>query len=274
MEMIKGMTGFGQALFSKGKIKGAVEIKSVNHKYLDVTYYLPNGFGSIEGRIKNVLQKDVQRGRVTVSLKFLEKPETTINLHKETVRLYLAHMRSLQKEFKLQGSIGLGDVLHLPGVFESKDVIITPESIWPDVEKAFRRAVKALTDMRKKEGQSIVRDMTAQLKQMSASVVLIKARAKIILDEKKKNLNSEEVTSFQKSNDVNEEIERLSHYVVEVRGLLKKNEAGKQVDFYAQEMHREINTIGSKIQDKIVSQHVVGIKSLIDKIREQAQNIE
>lgn len=272
--MIKGMTGFGQVVFSKGKIKGAVEIKSVNHKYLDVTYYLPNGFGSVESKIKNVLQKEIQRGRVTVSLRFLEKPETTINLHKDIVRTYLSHMNALQKEFKLQGNIGLSDIAHLPGVFESKDFVVTPESIWPDIEKAFARAVKALTDMRKKEGQSIARDMTTQLKQMAANIQHIKARAKAIVDEKKKVMTSDEMMSFQKSNDVNEEIERLGHYVVEVRGLLKKTEAGKQVDFYAQEMHREINTIGSKIQDKHVSQHVVGIKSLIDKIREQAQNIE
>lgn len=272
--MIKGMTGFGQAIFSKGKIKGAVEIKSVNHKYLDVTYYLPNGFNSLEARIKSLLQEEVQRGRVTVSLRLLEKPEVTIKMNKDAVKTYLTHLQSLKKEFKLQGNIGLGDVVHLPGVFESKEAVVVPEAIRADVEKAFRQAVKALTGMRKREGQSIAKDMTAQLKGMSENVNKIKARAKAILDEKKKTLSPEEVMSFQKSNDVNEEIERLSHYIVEVRGILKKNEAGKQIDFYAQEMHRETNTIGSKIQDKLVSQHVVGLKSSIDKIREQAQNLE
>lgn len=272
--MIKGMTGFGHAVFSKGKIKAAVELKSVNHKYLDVTYYLPNGFGAMESRIKSVLQKSIQRGRVTASLRFLEKPDNVITLHKDTVKSYMTYMRSLRKEFKLDGNMGLTDVVHLPGVFESREAMISPDMVWTDVEKAFRHAINALTLMRKKEGQSIVRDMSSQLKQMASDVNHIKARAKLILDDKRKTTPIEELASFQKSNDVNEEIERLSHFVIEVRALLKKDEAGKQIDFYAQEMHRETNTIGSKIQDKLVSRHVVSLKSLIDKIREQAQNIE
>ena len=129
--------------------------------------------------------------------------------------------------------------------------------------------------MRKREGHSIARDMNNVLKRMSSHAKMIKVRTKKIISEQKKKLNPDEFLSFQKGTDINEEIIRLEHYIAEFRSLLRApNTVGKKLDFIAQEMQRESNTIGSKMQDKIVSNAVIAIKSKIEKLREQAQNVE
>ena len=129
--------------------------------------------------------------------------------------------------------------------------------------------------MRRSEGRSLAADVANQLKRMTLQTKKIQKKAKFILNEKKKKLTNEEFRSLQRSSDVNEEVTRLLHYIDEIKPLLKgKISVGKKIDFIAQEMQRETNTIGSKLQDKVVSNAVIALKSKIEKIREQAQNIE
>ncbi|MFT7538933.1 MAG: hypothetical protein ACI9F2_001084, partial [Lysobacterales bacterium] len=180
-----------------------------------------------------------------------------------------------QKQFKLKNDLTLSDLVKLPGVLEAKETFVNPDDLWPAIEKSLKRATTALVAMRKREGRSLHADVVDKLKLMTVNTKKITDRSKIILKAKKKELNDEEFQSFQKSNDINEELSRLDHYIAEVKKLLKScNSVGKRIDFIAQELQRETNTIGSKLQDRIVSNAVISLKSKIEKIREQAQNIE
>ena len=163
----------------------------------------------------------------------------------------------------------------MPGAVETKESFLDPEQVWPALEKCLRRSLEGLNHMRSREGLSLAADVADKLKRMGEQIKHIKVRAKVVLKEKQKELSVEEFQSFQKGCDINEEMTRLAHYIDEVRRLLKSaTSVGKKIDFIAQEMQRETNTIGSKLQDKTVIQAVVALKSKIEKIREQAQNIE
>ncbi len=273
--MIKGMTGFGSTQIHAGEIKGIFEIKSVNHRYLDLSFYLPMGFASIENEIRQMVSKTITRGRVTVSFKITDKPQTQISLNKRVVKQYLVYADSLKKEFHLENNLNLSDLIQLPGVVDAREVFVAPENIWPFMQKALQRVVNSLDVMRKREGRALAKDLTDILRRMSLQVKKIKERMKVVLSEKKTLLSLEEFSSFQKGVDVNEEIARLSHYIEEFKALIKSDvSVGKKMDFIGQEMQRETNTIGSKMQDAIVSNSVISIKSKIEKLREQAQNIE
>ena len=273
--MIKGMTGFSSVEITHGAVKAVLEIRSVNHRYLDVGYFLPQGFVSMEDKIRQVVQKNITRGRVTVSMKITKKEEPTLSFNKSVVRAYLRRENEIKKEFGLQGDLTLSDLIRLPGVVEVHDVEPKVATLWTAVEKGTIKALNLLTAMRLREGKSITRDMEQQMSRMSLGINTIRSKEKAILLYEKKKMTNEEFESFQKGIDINEELSRLSHHIDEARRLLKSKEAvGKRIDFIAQEMQREANTIGSKLQDKVVSSAVISLKSSIEKLREQAQNIE
>ncbi len=273
--MIKGMTGFGQAQVTFGKTKALIEVKSVNHRYLDVNYFLPVGFGVTENKLRQMIHKEMHRGRVIVSIKITEKEESQSVLNKDVVKNHLKNIRRLKKEFGIQGDISLAELVRLPGVLEVRETMVGPEKLWPAIEKSFRKALRGLAAMRRSEGRSLAADVSDKASRMSLQIKKIQSKSKSILSEKKKMLTGEEFRSFQKSSDINEEIIRLGHYVDEIKPLLRSNvSVGKKIDFIAQEMQRETNTIGSKLQDKVVSNAVIALKSKVEKIREQAQNIE
>ena len=166
-------------------------------------------------------------------------------------------------------------LIQLPGVIDARETLLSPEDLWPAIEKGFQAALKSLLYMRRREGRTLFKEMTGLLKRMLLQIKEIQTRDKIILGEKRKILTNEEFSSFQKGADVHEEISRLTHHIEEFKILLGADVAvGKKLDFIAQEMQRETNTIGSKLPDKIVSKAVISLKSKIEKIREQSQNIE
>ncbi len=273
--MIKGMTGFGHTQIMMGKVKAVIEVKSLNHRYFDVNYYLPVGFGSVENKIRTLAQKFIQRGRITIAIKITEKPPQTITLNKEAIKTHLKYANVVKREFKLSNDLTLSDLVKLPGVYEIKENLVTPDGLWNAIDKGLKKALVSLESMRKREGVSLAKDIADKLRRMLLQKKKIQSRTKTFLSEKKKLLNLDEFKSLQKSCDVNEEITRLTHYIEEMKLLLKsKVPVGKKIDFVAQEMQRETNTIGSKLQDKVVSNSVIALKSKIEKIREQAQNIE
>lgn len=273
--MIKGMTGFGTAMFSINGVKGVIEVKSLNNRYLDANYYMPNGYNSLENKMRGLVQKMVERGRITIAMRILERPCQKVTLNKGVVKEHLKHAKLLSREFKLSNDLTLSDLIRLPGVLDVQEMDVSPDKLWPAVEKALKRSITSVVAMRKREGRSLSTDVKEKLKQMTANTKKISVRSKVILGKKKKALSDEEFQSFQKSNDINEELSRLDHYIFEIKKLLKSTSSvGKRIDFIAQEMQRETNTIGSKLQDRIVSNAVISMKSKIEKIREQAQNIE
>ena len=273
--MINGMTGFGSIDLTFNKVKVALEIKSVNHRYLDVVYYLPSGFSSYEDKIQKIVARQLKRGRVTVSVRITNKPSMSISLNKEVVRKYVEIAKNLSRELQFKNDLTTADLLKMPGVVETKETFIEAQELWPSLEKFLDKTLVSVLAMRKREGKALSLDISDQLKRMSGKSIHIKNRANHILKEKKAKLTPEEYASFQKNNDINEELSRLAHHIDEAKALLKGNEgAGKKLDFIAQEMQRETNTIGSKVQDNEVSAAVIAIKAKIEKIREQANNVE
>lgn len=273
--MISGMTGFGSAQYSSGKIKATVEIKTVNHRYFDITYYLPIGFGSYENAIQLLIQKQISRGRVNVSIKITERPGQTVAVNKELVTSYLRLAKDLKAQFNIENDLKASDLLSFPGVLETRETLVEPNDVWQGLEKTLQKALKSVVAMRSREGRALARDIGLVASKMQIRAKQIHKRINDLLKEKKRLLSPEEFSSYQKSNDVSEEIIRLEHYIQEIKTLLKSQTgAGKKIDFIAQEMQRETNTIGSKVQDKTVSDAVIALKSKVEKIREQAQNIE
>jgi len=269
------MTGFGSTQITLGKVRGFLEIKSLNHRYFDVVYYLPMGFASIENKVRQMIHKEIKRGRVTISLKITDKPSPHLNFNNDVVKKYLNYGRSMKKEHRLDNNLSLADLLKLPGVVEARETFVGPQEIWPVVEKALKQSLRSVIKMRTREGKSLAADIQSVLGRMLMQLRKIKARLKVLHREHKRKLSTEEFLSYQKSNDINEEVARLTHYIEEFKLLLKSTvSVGKKMDFVAQEMQRETNTIGSKVQDKIVSNAVIAIKSKVEKLREQAQNIE
>jgi len=269
------MTGFGSVSLAKGTLKGTLEVKSVNHRYLDISYYLPAGFAAAENKIREIVQGYVERGRLTISLKVTSKPPVIFEFNKEAVKAYLKYAQVLKKEFGLDDGLRLSDLIKLPGVLDAREGVFNAEALGPVLETSVRKALAQLNAMRDREGRSLARDLLKRLGEMAAQIKKIESRSIGILHEKKKRLTGEEFSSFQKNSDVSEEATRLAHYIDEFKRLLKTDQAvGKKMDFIAQEMQRETNTIGSKLQDKQVVDCVIALKSKIEKIREQSQNIE
>jgi uncharacterized protein (TIGR00255 family) len=273
--MIRGMTGFGNIAFMAGGIRVMLELKSQNHRYLDLVCYLPVGFGAVEEKMRAIISKEIQRGRIVLSLKILDKPVPEISFQKEVAREYLRYAKTLKKDFGLTGNFQLSDLIRLPGVVETKESVVDGENLWPQIEKALNKTLKSLITMRKREGKALYIDTSIVLKDMHQQINRIKTRSKDILQEKSKIMTPEEFASFQKAQDINEEVTRLSHYIEEFQLLLRTAASvGKKLDFIGQEMQRETNTIGAKVQDHVVSNAVITLKSKIEKLREQAQNIE
>ncbi len=273
--MIKSMTGFGSADFICGATKGTIEMKSVNHRYLDIAYFLPPGFVSLEDKIRQKLQKNIRRGRVTVFIKIVQKVASSITFNKNVINTYLKNERVIKKEYQLSGDLSLTELIRLPGVVDVQQSALKLNVLWPSIEKGLKKAITSLSAMRKREGASIIKDARDQISRMSIEIKKIQSRERKILAAKKKKLSTEEFQTFQKGIDVNEELSRLLHHTAEYKRLLSSQIAvGKKLDFIGQEMQREANTIGSKLQDKVVSTAVVVLKSKIEKLREQAQNVE
>ncbi|MCK5083791.1 MAG: hypothetical protein KAR31_12860 [Candidatus Omnitrophica bacterium] len=190
--MIRGMTGFGQAQVLSGKIKALIETKSVNQRYLDINYFLPVGFGSIENKIRQMIKREIHRGRVTVSMKIIQKETQEVVLNKDIARKHLRNVARLKKEVGVKGDLSLSDLVRLPGVLEAKETVIKPEALWPVLEKGFIKALQGLVNMRRSEGRSLALDIMDKLRRMSLQVKKIQSKAKAILSEKKKKLTKED----------------------------------------------------------------------------------
>src|SRR3989338_4923917 len=136
--MINGMTGFGSAFFAAGNLKGAFEIKTVNHRYFDIVFYLPPGFAAAEDKIRQLVGKVIDRGRITVSVKITEKPHISLIFNKDVVGEYLRYAKTLQKEYRLTNNLTVAELIRLPGVVEAREAVLDSEGLWPALEKSIQ----------------------------------------------------------------------------------------------------------------------------------------
>lgn len=292
--MIRSMTGFGkgEAKFRNGKV--TVEIKTINHKFFDATLKLPNGTTAFEDKIKEILQKKIGRGKVNLNLMYdgaLPKGEK-IAINTKAARNYYNELSKLRKQLGLEEDITTRDIVMLPGVLSISAMDEALSAFWPKIKAALDSAVEKLVVDREKEGKSIYNDLTSRVRKIEKMLAVIKSRSHLNIEEYRKRFADRvkdmtggrdidmgrlemEVAIFAKNSDISEEITRLKNHLSNFNKTISVNgEVGKKIDFIAQELHREINTIGSKASDFKISKNVIEIKSEIEKIREQAKNLE
>lgn len=275
--MIRSMTGFGSAevgLGASGKI--SVEIRSTNHKFLEISLHLPDGSLSLEEKVKKAIENKIKRGRVTCSVNVNGRRSTHAFINRELLKRYIDKINKTKKELKINDNLGLDTLISLPGVLTLEEERISPQSLWPKLKKALAIAVTHLLRSRKKEGIALQGYLKKQADELKRRILSIKRILKVSLKEKLQGLpTDEERASFIKETDTTEEIDRLNFHIKNFRSKINASQAiGKELDFIAQEMQREANTLAAKTFDVSVSAQVLKIKSLIEKIREQAQNIE
>ena len=292
--MIKSMTGFGkgEARFKSGKV--TVEIKTVNHKFFDATLKLPNGIAAFEDRIKEILQKKIKRGKVNLNLTYdgtLLKGER-ISINRRAAKNYYNELDGLKRYLGLEEGITIKDIIALPGVLNFDALEEGLIRFWPKTKKALDVAIDRLIDDRAKEGKALHIDLARRAKKIDTLLATIRSRAHLNIDEYRKRFADRvkdltggreidmgrlemEVAIFAKNSDISEEITRLDNHLSNFNKTMSAGgEVGKKIDFIAQELHREINTIGSKASDFKISKNVIEIKGEIEKIREQAKNLE
>lgn len=297
--MIKSMTGFGKAecILPGGKTpkgKVTVEIKTVNHKFLDISLRLPVGMSVFEDKVKDVVQKNIRRGKMNINIAYdgaLLK-EGKVIIDQKTARRYYAELSKLEKNLGLKDGITVKDLAALPGVVSYEIEEAKVAALWPKVKVALDKALVKLGKDREKEGHALFVDLSTRAKKIKSLLGTIKSRAYLNIDEYRRKFNDRikdltggrtidmgrlemEVAIFAKNSDISEEITRLDNHLANFLKTISENgEVGKKVDFIAQELHRETNTIGSKASDFKISKSVIEIKGEIEKIREQAKNLE
>ena len=292
--MIRSMTGFGKgsSKFRDGRI--TLEIKTVNHKFFDVTLKLPETISIFEDRTKEALQRKIKRGKVNLNLIYdgtVSRYER-VSINKNVAKSYHDELSRLKRHLGLKEDIGLKEIVVLPGVLNYEVRERSLLNLWPKIKEALEIALDRLVSDREKEGKAIFTDINKRAKRIGGMLSLIKSRSHLNIEEHRKHFAERvsalsggreidlgrlemEVAIFAKNSDISEELMRLKNHLVNLRKTISANgEAGKKLDFIAQELHREINTVGSKVSDFKISKNVIEIKSEIEKIREQAKNVE
>jgi uncharacterized protein (TIGR00255 family) len=292
--MIKSMTGYGRA---EAVLQGrsiAVEIKSVNHRFLEISLRLPSALFPLELELKKKIGGKLQRGRVEVFIKLdADNSETSnINLNMDVARNYLAALTKLKEGLGLKDDISLKMLLGFRDIFSPPAELQLGDDILKKIEELLAEALTMLLKMRAEEGQAIYQDMAKRIEDIEKIMGIVNARAPQVVLEYQKRLAErikeltdgyalddsrlhQEVALMADKADITEEIVRMHSHSSQFVSLLKSDEAeGKKIDFLLQEMNREINTIGSKSNDADIARQVIEAKSELSKLREQAQNIE
>lgn len=292
--MIKSMTGFGRAEYSDAKRKITVEIKAVNHRYLDCNIKLPKKLGFFEASVRTVLKDYIQRGKVDVFVSYEEYTEETYNLkyNHDIAATYLKYLTEMAEEFGVENDVRVSTLSRYPEVFSLEEADVNEEEIWGDLEQVLRQALEAFSATRIKEGENLKKDLCDKIDVMLSYVAEIEKRAPEIIEEYKKKLCDKvselladsnidearilgEVTIFADKICIDEEIVRLKSHFEHTKSTLEEGgSVGRKLDFIAQEMNREANTILSKSNDLLTSDIAINLKTDIEKVREQIQNLE
>ena len=270
---MRSMTGFGKASVSTGRGTIQIEIKTLNHRFFDVKLRVPPELGMFEPRIKKRLNSSIKRGRVECFLSTKEVP-SRISVDKKKAQMYYRALTTLKRSLNLKDAVSLFDIVSFPGVITCRSA---EKSVsWNAVENAIDEALKKLILMKKKEGSVIAKDLMRRTKKMQTILADVRKRFERIYKERKRRVVAKNLEENQVSGcDITEELTRLGAHVNVLKELIKKDsEVGRRLDFIAQEIYREENTIGAKAQDFKITRDVVELKSLVENIREQSQNVE
>ncbi len=293
--MIASMTGYGTVAVSSPRVQGTVSVRSLNHRYLDVNVHLPARLLALEADVRREVQARVHRGRVEVFVQATPREQqASVQIAADAVIASLVgELRRVQAAHGLSGDVTVSDLVRLPGVVQlGEPLTAMDEGLGPDLLQALGQALDALAAMRGAEGAQLEAELRGLLDTVEAAAGRLeaasaegKAARREVLAARVRGLREEigpedprllhEIVRLVERHDLDEELQRLRSHVAQARGLLDGGEpCGKQLDFLAQEMAREANTIGSKAASAGVVQEVVALKSAIERVREQVQNVE
>ena len=294
--MIKSMTGFGRGEYNDGKRSIIVEIKSVNHRYADISVRMPRRYSFAEDRIKNTVKETFKRGKADVSVMVENLTENDVNIRLNTMlaRQYMDNLTALQEEFSLKGEITLQYIAGLPDVMKAIPDVDDEEEIAKCILIPVKEAAENLESMRKIEGEKLADDLIMRgdlIKELAAKIEERADKVPAIYTEKLRERITElignsvnipeeriltEAAIFADKCNITEELTRLNSHKDQMKSIIVNSTQpdGKKLDFLVQEMNREANTIGSKANDLEVTALMLQIKAEIEKIREQVQNIE
>ncbi len=291
--MIRSMTGFGRAASRMKEGGWSIEIRSLNHRYFELSLKAPPSLYGIEDRIRELCQSRVKRGKVMVNINETNGAELEgLALDEKVLRFYLSAIHRIQRRFRLEGQLSVSDLLSLPRIFSMEKKAVAPEKLWRALRGPLQSAIETLVHSRVREGQTLLKDLLGRIGKIERTVHHIEARVKRspevyyerlrgriekLLQEKlaREERIWQEAALLAERSDVTEEMVRLKSHLQLFRSkILKEEEVGKELDFLLQEMNREVNTLSAKAQDFEISKEVVGIKAELEKIREQIQNIE
>ena len=292
--MIKSMTGFGRNEVSEEKRKITVEIKSVNHRYLDVNIKMPKKLSFFEAAIRTELKKYMQRGKVDVFFAYEDFTESNVcvKYNKELAAEYMSYLEKMAEDFGLDNDIRVSALSRYPEVLTMEEQSVDEEEIWKALCGAVQGAAEKFVETRLKEGEALKTDLIAKLDGMLDHLSFIEERSPQLVEEYKDKLRERvrelledtqieesrlllEVTLFADKICVDEELVRLRNHIETTRQtLVDGGSIGRKLDFIAQEMNREANTILSKTNNMEISNRAIELKTEIEKVREQIQNIE
>ena len=292
--MIKSMTGFGRCEFTDEKRKFTVELKSVNHRYLDVNIKMPKKLNFFESSIRALLKEYIERGKVDVYITYEDYTEDNYALkyNSALAAQYLDYLNRMAEEFGLENDIRVSNLSRYPDVLVMEEQDVDEKELWDGLERALRGACEQFVASRIKEGENLKVDLIDKLDHMISYIDFIEKRSPLIMEEYRKRLEDKikeilgdrqmddgriatEVTIYADKVCVDEETVRLrSHINTTKETLLEGGSIGRKLDFIAQEMNREANTILSKANNIEISDTGINLKTSIEKVREQIQNIE
>ena len=292
--MIKSMTGFGRCEFTDEKRKFTVELKSVNHRYLDINIKMPKKLNFFESSIRALLKEYIERGKVDVYITYEDYTEDNYALkyNAALATQYLDYLNSMAEEFGLENDIRVSNLSRYPDVLVMEEQDVDEQELWDGLERALRGACEQFVASRIKEGENLKIDLIDKLDHMISYVDFIEKRSPQIMEEYHRRLEDKikeilgdrqmddgriatEVTIYADKVCVDEETVRLrSHINTTKETLLEGGSIGRKLDFIAQEMNREANTILSKANNIEISDTGINLETSIEKVREQIQNIE
>jgi uncharacterized protein (TIGR00255 family) len=293
---MKSMTGCGRGDCSKDGFKVTVDLSSVNRKQTEISVNLPRQMELLEAQVRDMINRYIARGRLIVRVSLhagMGKTSARMHLNVPLAKAYARELARLAKQLKLPGPVTLDHVAQAPGVLQTDEDLAVEEDFWPAVEKALKQALTQMVKMREREGAHLAQDLARRVEVMRKAAAQIATQAPTVAERYRQQLIERiksagleapavederllrEVVYFADRSDISEELTRLqSHFQQFEDGRKSKEPVGRMLDFLAQEMNREINTIGAKANDSLISREVVTLKAELERFREQAQNVE
>lgn len=292
--MIKSMTGFGRSEIVKGNRKISVEIKSVNHRYLEAGIKMPKKLNVFESRMRDLLKKYATRGKIDIFINYEDDSESQVNLkfNQNIADEYVAIFNNMSEKYNLKNDMTVGGLARFPEVITMDEVQEDEEELWHFIEEAMKAALEQFVNTRILEGENLKKDLLGKLDHMEELVAFVEKRSPEIMKEYRSKLESKvkellgdttidesriatEVIIYADKICVDEETVRLRSHIEHARKCLNEEGGiGRKMDFIAQEMNREANTTLSKANDIEISNAAIDLKTEIEKVREQIQNIE